>query len=166
MSPPRVAELCLISREIVMSDLLSFRAMERTPVALAHSKAISSRSAKDRLRFLGQGNDGAKCVEGIPPELRNHRIPTGAASPASTAASSLDSPFATARQNRLDCHVDRQVAFPKNLNCPGSNVRTLVYLFLSSTPPLTRCCEEPLDPPWMPAGSIRSCKICTASQRR
>src|SRR6056297_853542 len=74
--------------------------MARIPVALAHSKAISSRSAKERLRLFGKGADGARCVGGIPPELRNHRVPTGAETPASAAASSLDSPSATARQNR------------------------------------------------------------------
>jgi len=74
--------------------------MARTLVPLAHSKAISSRSAKERPRFFSKGADGARCVGGIPPELRNQRVPTGAETPASTAASSLDSPSATARQNR------------------------------------------------------------------
>lgn len=36
----------------------------------------------------------------MPPELRNHRFPTGAETPPSTAASSLDTPAATSRQNR------------------------------------------------------------------
>ncbi|TCP99706.1 hypothetical protein C8J34_1413 [Rhizobium sp. PP-F2F-G36] len=43
---------------------------------------------------------GKRCVGGMPPELRNHRIPTGPETPASTAASSLDRPAATPCQNR------------------------------------------------------------------
>jgi hypothetical protein len=44
----------------------------------------------------------------MPPELRNHQFPTGAKTPAFTAASSLDKPAATSRQNRhrfSRCHT-------------------------------------------------------------
>ena len=40
---------------------------------------------------------------GIPPASRNHRVPTGCDTPASTAASSLDSPRLIAAQNRCLC---------------------------------------------------------------
>tara|TARA_X000000950_G_scaffold60182_1_gene73074 strand:- start:1312 stop:1800 length:489 start_codon:yes stop_codon:yes gene_type:complete len=39
-------------------------------------------------------------VGGIPPELRNHRLPTGAETPAATAVSSLERPAATPCQKR------------------------------------------------------------------
>ena len=78
------------------------------PVPRAHSKAISSRSWNVRLRFLTGVAEGERCVGGMPPELRNHRFPTGAETPASTAASSLDKPAAISRQNRhrfSRCHT-------------------------------------------------------------
>ena len=49
-----------------------------------------------------------KMCRRLPPELRNHRIPTGPETPASTAASSLDRPADTPCQNRhrfSRCHT-------------------------------------------------------------
>ena len=66
----------------------------------ARSRAISSRSLKLRLRLVIDFADGESCVGGMPPELRNHRTPTGPETPASMAAFSLEMPDATARQNR------------------------------------------------------------------
>lgn len=65
--------------------------------------AISTRSANDRLRHFGKGANAARWVGGIPPEIRNQRVPTGGETPAATAASSLDSPAAISRQNRHRC---------------------------------------------------------------
>lgn len=51
---------------------------------------------------------GERCVGGMPPELRNHRIPTGPETPALAAASSLDKPAAAPCQNRYRfsrCHT-------------------------------------------------------------
>lgn len=59
-----------------------------------------SRSEKERLRPRGREAEGAKCVGGIPPELRNQRLPTGADTPASIPASSLERPTAIPSQNR------------------------------------------------------------------
>lgn len=73
------------------------------PSAPSHSMATSSRSASERLRLSGKGDDGARCVGGIPPELRNHRARAGAETPAATAASSLESPASISRQNQHRC---------------------------------------------------------------
>src|SRR5690606_19394077 len=107
-SPARVAELRLISREIVLGDRPNLRAIARMPVPRVHSKAISSRSRNARLLLLSGVAEGDRCVGGMPPELRNHRFPTGPETPASTAASSLDKPAATSCQNRhrfSRCHT-------------------------------------------------------------
>jgi len=56
-------------------------------------------SISPRLRLCSEEADGARCVGGIPPELRNHRVPTGGETPAATAAPSLDSPAAISREN-------------------------------------------------------------------
>ena len=99
-SPPGVAELRLISREIVLGDLRSLRAIARNPVPRAHSRAISARSETVRLRLVSAAAVGERWAGGIAPELRNHRIPTGPETSASTAASAPDRPAATPRQNR------------------------------------------------------------------
>jgi hypothetical protein len=82
--------LRLISRDTVLGDRDSLRAIARMPVPLAHSKAISSRSEKVSFLLVREVAEGARCVGGIPPELRNHRIPTGPETPASTADTSLE----------------------------------------------------------------------------
>ena len=56
---------------------------------------MSSRSVKDR--YLPDA--GASSIGGIPPALRNHRVPTGPDTPHATAASSLVSPAAICTQN-------------------------------------------------------------------
>nr|WP_311557496.1 hypothetical protein [Pseudonocardia sp. DSM 45834] len=82
------------SREIVDGALPSWRAISRTPTCWARSRAISSRSAKDRYR----PDSGARSINGMPPRSRNHREPTGPDTPHATAASSLVSPSAIFRQ--------------------------------------------------------------------
>ena len=93
--PPRVAALRRNSRETVDGDLLSRRAISRTPTFWALRSAISSRSANDR--YLPDG--GLSWIDGMPPRSRNHRVPTGADTPQATAASSLVSPSAIFTQN-------------------------------------------------------------------
>jgi putative transposase len=51
-------------------------------------------------------------TDGIPPPSRNHRTPTAADTPASAAASSLDSPRAIADQNRCRCSNSQQAGAP------------------------------------------------------
>jgi hypothetical protein len=94
--PPRVAALRRSSLEIVDGERPSTRAISRTPQPRARRTAISSRSVNARYR----PDAGASVTDGIPPPSRNHRTPTAADTPASTAASSLDSPRAIAAQNR------------------------------------------------------------------
>lgn len=95
-----MAALRRTSREIVLGEGASFRAIARIAVPLANSIAISSRSPKDRYLPVGTGAEGARWVGGIPPELRNQRGPNGTEMPASTAACSLVRPRAIACQKR------------------------------------------------------------------
>src|SRR3954453_1308051 len=71
------------------------RAISRTPLLWALSSAISSRSAKDKYRPVGSSKDSGA----IPPACRNQRIPTGADTPTSAAASTVVVPDAIRRQN-------------------------------------------------------------------
>jgi hypothetical protein len=90
--PLRVAALRRSSREIVEADRHSVRAIWRIPWPLARSRAIRSRSAKDRYRPESGGADCFKCDGGIPPASRNHRTPTGHDTLALSAASTVESP--------------------------------------------------------------------------
>src|SRR3984893_8992001 len=61
---------------------------------------MSPRSANER---YGPESGLADCPNiacGLPPAFRNHLVPTAAATPASSAASSLSKPTAIAAQNR------------------------------------------------------------------
>ncbi|MER8716417.1 integrase core domain-containing protein [Mesorhizobium sp. M1295] len=60
--------------------------------------AISSRSTKDRYRPESGFAEDLNIAGGIPPAFRNHLVPTGCDTPASSAASSLLSPAAIALQ--------------------------------------------------------------------
>ena len=84
------------SLEIVDGERPSRRAIARTPAPWACAIAISSRSTKHRYR----SDTGAKQIGGIPPACRNHLDPTACDTPATPAASSLDTPPAIASQNR------------------------------------------------------------------
>lgn len=70
------------------------------PLPFARSRAICSRSAKDKYRPESGGADGVRYDGGIPPASRNHRTPTGDDTPTLTAAASLMIPAAMAIQNR------------------------------------------------------------------
>ena len=61
--------------------------------------AISSRSANDRYRPESGFAEDLNIAGGMPPAFRNNLVPTGWDTPASSAASSLLSPVAIARQN-------------------------------------------------------------------
>jgi Integrase core domain len=61
--------------------------------------AISSRSANDRYRPESGFAEDLNIAGGMPPAFRNNLVPTGWDIPASSAASSLLSPVAIARQN-------------------------------------------------------------------
>src|SRR3954464_9279426 len=98
--PLRVAALRRSSREMVDGARSSRRAISRTPCRCARQMAISSRSANDRERPDSGFADGARWDGGMPPALRNQRAPTAGATPAPTAASSLEHPAAMAAQNR------------------------------------------------------------------
>jgi hypothetical protein len=63
--------------------------------------AISSRSTNDRYRPDSGFDENLNIAGGIPPAFRNHLVPTGCDTSASSAASSLLSPAAIARQNLL-----------------------------------------------------------------
>ncbi|MES0101784.1 integrase core domain-containing protein [Mesorhizobium sp. M0019] len=60
--------------------------------------AISSRSTKDRYRPESGFAEDLNIAGGIPPAFRNHLVPTGCDTPASSAASSPLSPAAIALQ--------------------------------------------------------------------
>jgi hypothetical protein len=94
-APPRVAALRRNSREMVEGVRPSRRAMSRTPHRWACRMAISSRSRNDKER----PDNGGGLTVGMPPPSRNQRVPTADDTPASTAASSLDTPLAIASQN-------------------------------------------------------------------
>jgi len=79
---------------MVDADRPNRRAISRTPTSRARINAISSRSANDKYR-----PDTVRLICGIPPFSRNHRVPTTADTPQSTAASSLVEPFAILAQN-------------------------------------------------------------------
>ena len=82
----------------------------------------------------------------MPPDLRNHLVPTGADTPAATAASSLDRPWATAAQNTTS--VSRRAASGRPGECsffrPDPSDRRLRVVIATSLP---ECCDDRLRPP-------------------
>src|SRR3954468_22237361 len=94
--PPRVAAFLRSSREIVDGERSISRAIARTPLPSARSKAISSRSAKHKYRHVW----GSRNSVAIPPRSRNHRTPAADDTPTAAAASSLLRPLAISRQNQ------------------------------------------------------------------
>ena len=101
-SPPlRVAALRRSSREIVEADRPSRRPISCMEWPCARRSAISSRSTNDRYRPESGCAEDLNIAGGMPPACRNHLVPTGCDTPASTAASSLLIPTAIADQNRL-----------------------------------------------------------------
>src|SRR6478672_424138 len=101
-SPPlRVAALRRNSREIVEADRPSRRPISCMEWPCTRRSAISSRSINERYRPESGFAEGLNIAGGMPPAFRNHLVPTGCDTPASTAASSLLSPAAIPNQNRL-----------------------------------------------------------------
>ena len=101
-SPPlRVAALRRSSREIVEADRPSRRPISCMEWPCTRRSAISSRSANERYRPESGFAEDLNIAGGMPPAFRNHLVPTGCDTPASTAASSLLIPAAIANQNRL-----------------------------------------------------------------
>src|SRR6476659_7026877 len=101
-SPPlRVAALRRNSREIVEADRPSRRPISCMEWPCTRRSAISSRSTNERYRPESGFAEGLNIAGGMPPAFRNHLVPTGCDTPASTAASSLLSPAAIPNQNRL-----------------------------------------------------------------
>lgn len=70
------------------------RAVSRTRLFWALGSAISSRSASDQCRPVGS----SRLSGAIPPACRNHRVPTGAATPIPSAATIVVIPVAIRRQ--------------------------------------------------------------------
>jgi hypothetical protein len=100
-SPPlRVAALRRSSREIVEADRPSRRPIACMEWPWTRRSAISSRSSSDRYRPERGFAEDLNIAGGMPPAFRNHLVPTGCDTPASTAASSLLIPAAIASQNR------------------------------------------------------------------
>jgi Integrase core domain len=100
-SPPlRVAALRRSSREIVEADRPSRRPISCMERPWTRRSAISSRSSSDRYRPERGLAEDLNIAGGMPPAFRNHLVPTGCDTPASTAASSLLIPAAIADQNR------------------------------------------------------------------
>ena len=99
--PPRVAELRRSSREIVEADRPSRHPISCMEWPCTRRSAISSRSVSDRYRPESGFAEDLNIAGGIPPAFRNHLVPTGCDTPASSAASSLLIPDAIANQNRL-----------------------------------------------------------------
>ncbi len=88
----------------------------------------------------------------MPPPSRNHRDPTAGDTPASAAASSLGSPAAIAAQNRCRCSRLATGGRPGD-RIAGRPARAPTTDLRSShpTPPHRRCCDDQLNPPWLPA---------------
>lgn len=116
--PPRVAVLCLSSREIVDAELPSLRAISRTATFCAASGAISSRSANER--YLPE--NGPKPINGMPSRSRNRREPATAGTPPATVAPRR----AHRRTSRHLRHPARRPSHP--------------------APPRSRCCNDPFNP--------------------
>ena len=100
--PPRVAALRRSSREIVEAARPRRRPISCMEWPCALRSAISSRSTNDRYRPQSGFAEDLNFAGGMPPAFRNHLVPTGCDTPASSAASSLLSPAAIARQ-KLFC---------------------------------------------------------------
>ncbi len=148
--PPRVAALRRTSREIVLGERPSLRAIARIAVPLASSIAISSRSLKDRNLAVGPDTEGARWVGGIPPELRNQRGPSGVEMPASAAASSLVRPRAIACQKRQQCSRCQAGGLPGERNFRRvlrSDARRPTIVTISNLLVLRRPVESALHPP-------------------
>lgn len=78
-----------------------------------------------------------RCVGGIPPELQNHRAPTGAETPAATAGSSLDSPLKSPARTGTDAHAGRLAVDVARMICVAST---------APTPPKSGGCDDRLNP--------------------
>ena len=89
------------SREIVEPGRPRRRPISRIEQPCALRSAISSRSENERYRPESGLAEDLNIAGGMPPAFRNHLVPTGCDTPASSAASSLLSPPAIARQNRF-----------------------------------------------------------------
>jgi len=128
------------SREIVDGERPSCRAISRTPEPVARRIAISSRSANDKYRPVS----GAWVTGAIPPPSRNHRTPTGPDTPASAAASSLDTPRAIAAQNRCRCSR-RPIGGRPGDPITGRPARSQACTFLPIATPPNRALRQPLE---------------------
>jgi hypothetical protein len=89
------------SREIVEADRPSRRPISCMEWLCTRRSAISSRSASDRYRPESGFAEDLNIAGGMPPAFRNHLVPRGCDTPASSAASLLLIPDAIANQNRL-----------------------------------------------------------------
>ncbi|MCS3453927.1 hypothetical protein M2192_009434 [Bradyrhizobium elkanii USDA 61] len=97
----RVAALRRSSREIVEAARPRRRPISCMEWPCTLRSAISSRSTNERYRPESGLAEDLNIAGGMPPAFRNHLVPTGCDTPASSAASSLLSPPAIARQNRF-----------------------------------------------------------------
>src|SRR3954467_13384526 len=85
----------------------------------------------------------------MPPAFRNHRAPTAWGTPAEAAASSLDTPAATAAQNSLRSSRPATGGRPgdgKSLRPDRSDRRFRLFIATSSTQVLRRPLESALHP--------------------
>ncbi|MCK1271565.1 hypothetical protein IVB49_28705, partial [Bradyrhizobium sp. 84] len=84
---------------------------------------------------------------GMPPAFRNNLLPTGCDNPASSAAASAlwQSPSKIYSVHRvLQQKAGLALAMVLVLTAPN------VDLQLSSQPPTSGCCDDRLNPPWLP----------------
>ena len=128
----------------------SNRRWRKNPVA----GQISSRSAKVRLRPAGERDEAANRVRGMPPELRNHRTPTGVETPECTAASSLMTPPRSPARADTGSHA----AIPEAARASATSyawTSLIVAVLSESTPPELGRCDNRLKPPCTVPMNIR-----------
>jgi hypothetical protein len=113
------------------------------------SRAISSRSTKERYRPESGSAEDLNVAGGMPPAFRNNRAPTGADMPAAKAASSLVIPFAMPDQNRWSSVRPASGGRPGDGNGARPD-RCDRRICMPTAFPCFRCCDDRLNPPWLP----------------
>src|SRR3982751_4910771 len=163
--PPRVAALRRNSREIVDAARPSRRAISRMPWPCARHSAISSRSANTRYRSDGGFADGASVVGGKcrrwqvssvacrPPPGTSGPPPRATHRPLSPRPRSTDppqSPPRTAAGSPAAPRLVGQATPATRLVAPDPSAVPQP----SSQPPPSRCCDDHLNPGWIPLYEI------------
>lgn len=141
-----MAALRRSSREIVEAARPRRRPISYIEWPCTLRSAISSRSTNERYRPERGLAEDLNIAGGMPPAFRNHLVPKGCDTPASSAASSLLSPWRS-RQNLFFHPALQQTA-------ALAMARTLVLIVPivafegSPQPPTLECCDDRLIRPY------------------